>query len=179
LHLKLIECKSNLSDVSFTASTRRIIGQPRGASEAFLIIESLLAPLVETERDHIRQKRGQPMGLKPRMLALAVTALCGTTSIACSGPDSTTVLSPTRICQVTAPFTDDDGGVATNISGLACMPTAAARSTCLVIDDQGRFAQLATIGNGQVAAGSRLPLIGRKPSRDTVGQPPAETGCSG
>jgi hypothetical protein len=87
-------------------------------------------------------------------------------------------LSPTRIYQVTAPFTDDDGEVATNISGLACMPTDTAPSTCLVIDDQGRFAQIALIGNGQVAAGARLPLIGRKPSKDTVGQPPAEIGCS-
>jgi hypothetical protein len=69
--------------------------------------------------------------------------------------------------------------VAMNISGLACMPTAAAASTCLVIDDEGRFAQIAIIGNGRVAAGARLPLIGRKPSRDTVGQPPTETRCSG
>jgi len=119
------------------------------------------------------------MGMKPRTLAIAVAALYGTTSIACSGRDSTTVLSPTHIYQVTAPFTDDDGGVAMNISGLACMPTDATPSTCLVIDDQGRFAQVAIIGNGQVASGSRLPLVGRKPSRNTVGQPPAETGCSG
>jgi Protein of unknown function (DUF3616) len=118
------------------------------------------------------------MGMKPRTLALAVAALGGAVSIACSAPDSTTVLSPTRIYQVTAPFTDDDGEVAMNISGLACMPTIESPSTCLVIDDQGRFAQIAFIGNGQVAAGPRLPLIGRKPSRNTVGQPPAEIGCS-
>jgi Protein of unknown function (DUF3616) len=118
------------------------------------------------------------MGMKPRTLALAAAALCGTVSIAPSAPDSARILSPTRIYQVTAPFTDDDGEVATNISGLACMPADAAPSTCLVIDDQGRFAQVALIGNGQVAAGARLPLIGRKPSRDTVGQPPAEPACS-
>jgi Protein of unknown function (DUF3616) len=118
------------------------------------------------------------MGMKPRTVALAVAILGGTISIACSAPDSTTILSPTRIYQVTSPFTDDDGEVAMNISGLACMPTDAAPSTCLVIDDQGRFAQIAFIGNGQVAAGARLPLIGRRPSRDTVGQPPVEIGCS-
>jgi hypothetical protein len=118
------------------------------------------------------------MKMKPHTLALAVTALGATISIAYSAPDSTKILSPTRIYQVTAPFTDDDGDVAMNISGLACMPADAAPSTCLVIDDQGRFAQIAFIGNGQVAAGARLPLIGRKPSRDTVGQPPAESGCS-
>jgi Protein of unknown function (DUF3616) len=116
------------------------------------------------------------MGMK--LHALAVAALGGTISIACSAADSTKILSPTRIYQVTAPFTDDNGEVAMNISGLACMPTDAAPSTCLVIDDQGRFAQIAFIGNGQVAAGARLPVIGRKPSRNTLGQPPAETACS-
>jgi Protein of unknown function (DUF3616) len=115
--------------------------------------------------------------MKPRTLALAFAALSGTISIAWSAPDSTT-LSPTRIYQVTTPFTDDDGDVAMNISGLACMPTDAAPSTCLVIDDQGRFSQIAIIGNGRVTAGARLPLIGRKASKDTVGQPPAEIGCS-
>jgi hypothetical protein len=121
---------------------------------------------------------GRPMGMKPRTLALAAAALCGTTSIACSSPDSTAALSPTHIYQVTEPFTDDEGDVAMNISGLACMPTDATPSTRLVIDDQSRFAQIAIIGNGPVAAGARLPLISRHPSRDTVGQPPAETGCS-
>jgi Protein of unknown function (DUF3616) len=118
------------------------------------------------------------MGMKPRTVALAVAILSGTISIACSAPDTTTILSPTRIYQVTAPFTDDDGEVAMNISGLACMPTDAAPSTCLVIDDQGRSAQVAFIGNGQVAGGARLPLIGKRPSRETIGQPPAEIGCS-
>jgi Protein of unknown function (DUF3616) len=116
--------------------------------------------------------------MKPRTLALALAALGETISIAFSAPDSTT-LSPTRIYQVIAPLTDDDGEVATNISGLACMPTNAAPSTCLVIDDQGRFAQIAIVGNGRLAAGARLALIGKKPSRATVGHPPAESGCSG
>jgi Protein of unknown function (DUF3616) len=117
------------------------------------------------------------MAMKPRIIALPAIILVGSISIACSDPDST-ILSPTHIYQVTSPFTDDNGRVAMNISGLACMPTDAAPLTCLVIDDQGRFAQIAFIGNGQVAAGARLPLIGRRPSRDTIGQPPAVTGCS-
>jgi Protein of unknown function (DUF3616) len=118
------------------------------------------------------------MGMKPCTLVLVAGVLGGTISVACSAPDSLKILTPTRIYQITAPFTADDGDVATNISGLACMPTDAAPSTCLVIDDQGRFAQVAIISDGQVAAGARLPLIGKKPSRDTVGQPPAEIGCS-
>jgi hypothetical protein len=118
------------------------------------------------------------MGMKPRTVAFAVAALCGAVSIARSASDSEKLLAPTQTFEVTAPFTDDDGEVATNISGLACLPADAAPSTCLVIDDQGRFAQIAFIGNGRVAAGPRLPLIGKRPSSDTVGQPPAETGCS-
>jgi hypothetical protein len=114
------------------------------------------------------------MGMKPRTLALV--GLCATVSIAYSGPDLAKELTPTRIYQIIRPFTDDEGNVATNISGLACMPAAPSR--CLVIDDQGRFAQIASLRNGRMAAGARLPLIGIKPSKDTVGQPPAETGCS-
>jgi hypothetical protein len=117
------------------------------------------------------------MGMKPHTLAIAVAALAAAVSVACSAP-ATKTLSPTRLYQVTTPFTDDDGGVATNISGLACRPADVAPSTCLVIDDEGRFAQVAFIGNGQVAAGVRLPLIDRKPSLDTIGQPPWEPSCS-
>jgi Protein of unknown function (DUF3616) len=117
------------------------------------------------------------MGMKPRTLALAVATLCGIVSSTYSASDSTT-LSPTRIYQVTAPFTDDEGRVATNVSGLACIPTDAPLSTCLVIDDESRFAQIAIIGNGRVAAAAKLALIGGRPSRDTIGQPPIETGCS-
>jgi Protein of unknown function (DUF3616) len=101
-----------------------------------------------------------------------------TISIAYSGPDLAKELTPTRIYQIIQPFTDDEGNVATNISGLACMPPVAAQSICLVIDDQGRFAQIAFVGNGRMAAGARLPLISRKPSKDTVGQPSVETHCS-
>jgi hypothetical protein len=118
------------------------------------------------------------MAMKSHTLAFALAGLCGAASIAHSGPDPARTLSPTRIYQVTTPFTDDDGEVARNISGLACMPADAVPSTCLVIDDQGRFAQVALIGNGHVAAGVKLPLIGRKPSRGTVGQPPTEIACS-
>jgi hypothetical protein len=115
---------------------------------------------------------------KLHVLVLTLAAVSGTISIACSAPDSAKMLSPTRVYQITAPFTDDEGDVAMNISGLACMPTDMPPSTCMVIDDQGRFAQVALIGNGHVAAGVRLPLIGRKPSRGTVGQPPTEIACS-
>jgi hypothetical protein len=104
---------------------------------------------------------------------------CGAVLPACSDTVRENLLLPARIYEITKPFTDDDGGVAVNVSGLACMRADAAQSTCLVIDDQGRFAQIASIGNGTVAAGARLALIGGKPSNDTVGRPPIQPGCSG
>jgi hypothetical protein len=88
-------------------------------------------------------------------------------------------LTPTRIYQVSKPFTNDRGHVAMDISGVACMPSDAARSPCVVIDDQGRFAQVASLENGRIAAGARLPLVGVEASKDTLGQPPSRAGCSG
>jgi hypothetical protein len=119
------------------------------------------------------------MGMKRRIILFAAGVFCGAVLPACSDAAPENVLMPARIYEVIKPFMDDDGGVAVNVSGLACMPADAAQSRCLVIDDQGRFAQIASIGNGMVAAGARLALIGKKPSRDTVGRPPVQPGCSG
>ncbi len=118
------------------------------------------------------------MGMKRRIVVLAVGFFCGAVSPTCSNTALENVLMPARIYEVTRPFTDDDGGVALNVSGLACMRADAVQSRCLVIDDQGRFAQIASISNGTVAAGARLALIGRKPAKDTVGRPPIQPGCS-
>jgi hypothetical protein len=96
------------------------------------------------------------------LLVLLAAAVFGAAWRAHSDPSPAKVLSPTRIYQITKAFTDDEGSSAMNISGLACMHADAVPSTCLVIDDQGRFAQIAIIGNGTVAADARLPLIGSK-----------------
>jgi hypothetical protein len=118
------------------------------------------------------------VGMRSRAIIAAVLFL-ETVSGAASNLASAEMLSPTRTFQVTKPLTDDEGRVATNISGLACMPANAAQSTCLAIDDQGRFAQVVRFENGLVTAGAKLQLIGVKPSKDTVGRPPAQVNCSG
>ena len=110
---------------------------------------------------------------------VAAVLFHGTVSSACLDRARAEVLTPTRIYQVTKPFTDDKGHIATNISGLACTPADAASSSCLVIDDQGRFAQTARLKNARIAAGARLALVGAKPSTDTIGRPPAQASCSG
>jgi Protein of unknown function (DUF3616) len=86
----------------------------------------------------------------------------------------TNLLSPTRIYRVTKPLTDE-----VNISGLACKQADTGASKCLVIDDEGRSAQITTIGDGVIAPGARLSLVGKRPPKDTIGRPPAQIGCSG
>ena len=137
---------------------------------------AVVAQLYEAVTTH--EHTVKPMGMRSRGVIAAVLFL-GTVPCVCSDPAGAEMLSPTRTYQVTQPLTDDEGRVATNISGLACMPADGALSKCLVIDDQGRFAQIARFENGVVAAGAKLPLIGVKPSKDTVGRPPAEPSCSG
>jgi hypothetical protein len=117
--------------------------------------------------------------MRHRAVVVAVILVHGTVHSVNSEPASSNLLSPTRIYRVASPLTDDEGDVATNISGLACKQTAAGSSKCLVIDDEGRSAQVATIGDGVITAGPRLSLVGKKPSNDTIGQPPGRIGCSG
>jgi hypothetical protein len=60
------------------------------------------------------------MGMKRLAAVLfAAAAFFGAVSSACSDPSLAKILMPTRIYRVTKPFTDDGGGVAMNISGLA------------------------------------------------------------
>jgi hypothetical protein len=97
----------------------------------------------------------------------------------CFSPVRAEELTAARIYQVSKPLTNDKGLVATDISGFACMPANSARSLCLAIDDQGRFAQAARLENGRITAGARLPLVGLRASKDTFGRPPAQASCSG
>jgi Protein of unknown function (DUF3616) len=124
-----------------------------------------------------RTYAGEIVDMRRRAVIAALLVL-GAVSSASTGSAGAELLSPTRTYQVTKPFTDDEGRVATNISGIACMP-APAQSICLAIDDQGRFAQIARFENGLVAAGVKLQLIGVKPSKDTIGRPPVQANCSG
>jgi hypothetical protein len=117
--------------------------------------------------------------MRQRALLVAATLILGAVHGVNSEPMSPNLLSPTRIYRVANPLTDDEGDVAMNISGLACKQAAAGPSKCLVIDDEGKSAQIATIGDGVIAAGPRLSLVGKRPSNDTIGQPPARIGCSG
>jgi hypothetical protein len=67
------------------------------------------------------------------------------------------------------------GASATDISGMACLPATAAPRTCLLINDENRSAQFATIQNDRLVVGRPVPLIGKTPDSRTLGSPPVET----
>jgi Protein of unknown function (DUF3616) len=87
-------------------------------------------------------------------------------------------LEPLRKLQVGPALTDDDEEVATDISGMACMPPAGATRTCLVINDQDRSAQFVTIEGQRLIGGRKLQLIGKQPSDAIIGQEPRGVECS-
>jgi hypothetical protein len=87
-------------------------------------------------------------------------------------------LEPTRKFKTERPLTDDDGEIAADLSGIACVPPVGSKRICLVIDDQGRFAQFTTIEGNRLNGGAKLPLIGKGPSGSTLGSEPKESDCS-
>lgn len=64
------------------------------------------------------------------------------------------------------------GKTAVDLSGLACMPSATGTLRCLVINDEGSFAQFAQIAENRVTPGATVPLIGDAASSATLGTPP-------
>jgi len=72
-------------------------------------------------------------------------------------------------------FVDDDGHVATDLSGLAC--TALPARHCLAVNDENQTAQFATIEDGRILPQSTIPLIGTQPSAATLGMAPEITTC--
>jgi Protein of unknown function (DUF3616) len=67
------------------------------------------------------------------------------------------------------------GAPATDISGMACLPAAATSRTCLLINDENKSAQFATIKDDRMIVGRSVPLIGKAPDSRTLGSPPNET----
>lgn len=64
------------------------------------------------------------------------------------------------------------GKPARDVSGLACMPAANGTQRCLLINDEGSFAQFARIAENRITPDATLPIIGADASPDTLGQPP-------
>ena len=58
-----------------------------------------------------------------------------------------------------------DGGAATDISGMACMPASNGQRTCLVINDENKNAQFVAIRDDRMTVGAPITLIGDAPDR--------------
>src|SRR4051812_9785344 len=102
--------------------------------------------------------------------------------IACLNPASAQSpiaanLEPIGNFKIQGALTDDDDAVARDVSGIACMPEIASRRVCLIINDQDRTAQFATIESGRLVAGAKVRLIGKEPSPSTLGNEPQEVAC--
>jgi hypothetical protein len=71
-------------------------------------------------------------------------------------------------------FAVSEGTAATDISGMACLPKGASRK-CLLINDENKNAQFATIDDDRMIVGDIVPLIGSAADPRTLGRPPDET----
>ncbi len=82
-------------------------------------------------------------------------------------------LMPARRIEAAADFASKKPGrAAKDLSGMACMAPGAGARRCLVINDENRAAQFATLENGKITPGEELPLLGDAPSPETLGAAP-------
>jgi Protein of unknown function (DUF3616) len=80
---------------------------------------------------------------------------------------------------VDGPFRNDDGDVATDISGIACASLIEGKRTCLLINDEDRSAQFATLAASSLTATIRVPLIEKATEKTAYGTAPSSADCSG
>jgi hypothetical protein len=75
-------------------------------------------------------------------------------------------------------FEGRKGDVAVDISGIACLAPETGKRTCLLVNDENRNAQLATLESDQITVGQTVALIGKDPDPSTLGTAP-EVKCDG
>src|SRR5262245_41563737 len=80
--------------------------------------------------------------------------------------------------KVKPPLTSDDEKKSVNISGISCMPPDDGRRVCLVIDDEGKLAQTATLVGDRLSGGGKIQIIGDDPPEDVIGSEPKKVHCS-
>jgi Protein of unknown function (DUF3616)/Esterase-like activity of phytase len=64
---------------------------------------------------------------------------------------------------------------AVDISGIACQKQTTSKQTCLLVNDENKDAQFATLENDELTVGGTVTLIGKTPSPNTLGQTPEAT----
>jgi hypothetical protein len=68
---------------------------------------------------------------------------------------------------------------AKDLSGIACIDRPGGRKQCLVINDENKAGQLATIASGKIFVGKIVPLIDMPPQDGVRGAPPKSHNCTG
>lgn len=71
-------------------------------------------------------------------------------------------------------FAVSEGPAAIDISGMACLPEGVPRK-CLLVNDENKNAQFATIDKDRMVVGDIVPLIGSAADPQTLGRPPDKT----
>ena len=117
------------------------------------------------------------MNIRRLVIVFVVVNVCAGQGVQSTASEQR--LAPTSVYAVNSQLKNDKGKVAKDISGIACMPPSASKRLCVVIDDDGRNAQFATLEGATIAGGQKVPLIGKEPSETTVGQPPKGIACKG
>jgi hypothetical protein len=74
---------------------------------------------------------------------------------------------------------DKKNKTAKDISGIGCVPPQGDTYKCLVVNDENKGAQFATIRKDELAAGKFIPLIGDEASPKALGSPPRTCKHSG
>jgi hypothetical protein len=87
-------------------------------------------------------------------------------------------LVPLARLSVSGQINGKEGGVAQDISGMACMPKTGPETRCLLINDENTSAQFVSLNGSVLQPGVVLPIIGRVAPDNAVGTPPSIT-CAG
>ncbi|HEU0149953.1 MAG TPA: DUF3616 domain-containing protein [Bradyrhizobium sp.] len=82
--------------------------------------------------------------------------------------------------KVVGKFEGKKGKAAVDISGVSCLAPQDGKRTCLLVNDENKNAQFATLDDnkGELTVGDTVTLIGKDPSPDTLGRAP-DVNCKG
>lgn len=93
------------------------------------------------------------------MRLATLSALC-TLALLTAGTARAEPLKPEHKIEATSDFAGKKRKAAKDISGIACRPPSGAEYLCLLINDESKAAQFATLTQGAIKPGRSLPLIG-------------------
>ena len=92
--------------------------------------------------------------------------------------DRADLLVPIARLSVIGQISGKGGGIAEDISGMACIPKAGSDTLCLLVNDENTSAQFVSLNGSVLQPGAVLPLIGRTAPDHAVGTPPSIS-CGG